>query len=56
MTPGPAAPTLWTVREAAAYYRETERTIRQWIDKGALDVARKGGVVRIVAPPEARQA
>lgn len=41
---------LWTVPETAEYYRVTERTIRNWIDKGALDVVRKGRIVRVPAP------
>lgn len=41
---------LWTVPETADYYRVNERTIRNWIDKGALDVVRKGRTVRIVSP------
>jgi excisionase family DNA binding protein len=41
---------LWTVPEVADYYRVTERTVRNWIDKGALDVDRKGRTVRVHAP------
>ena len=43
-------PALWTVPEVADYYRVTERTVRNWIDKGALDVERKGRTVRVHAP------
>jgi excisionase family DNA binding protein len=39
---------LWTVKQAAAYWQVSERTIRAWIDKGALQAVRRGGVVRIV--------
>jgi len=46
----PKRPELWKVPEAAIYYRVTERTIRNWIDKGALDVERKGRTVRVHAP------
>jgi excisionase family DNA binding protein len=42
-------PKLWKVPEAAEHYRVTERTIRNWIDKGAVDVVRKGRTVRVVA-------
>ena len=50
MTDPTKPPTLWKVPEAAEYYRVTERTIRNWIDKGALEVDRKGRTVRVHAP------
>jgi excisionase family DNA binding protein len=41
---------LWTTKQTADYYQVTERTVRNWIDKGALDVERKGRTVRIQPP------
>lgn len=41
---------LWTTKQTAEYYQVTERTVRNWIDKGALDVERKGRTVRILPP------
>lgn len=42
----------FTVKEFAAKERVDERTVRRWIDKGAVDVRRTpGGGVRIVDPP-----
>lgn len=38
-----------TVKEYAAVERVTERTVRNWISKGALDIRRTpGGGVRVV--------
>ncbi len=38
-----------TVKEFAAQERVDERTVRRWIDKGAVDVRRTpGGGIRIV--------
>lgn len=40
-----------TVKEYAARERVTERTVRRWIDKGAVDVRRTpGGGLRITSP------
>lgn len=44
---------LWTTKQTADYYQVTERTVRNWIDKGALDVDRKGRTVRIHPPAKA---
>ncbi len=44
------SPRLWTTKQTADYYQVTERTVRNWIDKGALDVERKGRTVRIYPP------
>lgn len=48
------SPRPWTAKETAEYYRVTERTVRAWIAKGAIDVVRVGRTVRIVPPPEAQ--
>ena len=41
----------FTVKEFAAKERVDERTVRRWIDKGAVDVRRTpGGGVRILEP------
>lgn len=45
----PKKPRLLTVREVAEEWRVTERTVRNWIDKGAVVSEKRGGVVRIVA-------
>lgn len=43
-----------TVKELAHRERVTERTVRNWIDKGAVDYRRTpGGAIRII---ESRQA
>jgi excisionase family DNA binding protein len=39
---------LLTVKEVAERWRVTERTVRTWIDKGAVHALKKGGTVRIV--------
>lgn len=40
-----------TVKELAAAERVTEKTVRRWIDKGAVETRRTpGGGVRIVLP------
>jgi excisionase family DNA binding protein len=49
-TPGPTP--LWRVRDAAQHYGESERTIRQWIEKGALAAVKVGGTIRILPPSE----
>ena len=41
-----------TVKEFAAQERVTARTVRRWIEKGAVDARRTpGGGVRIARPP-----
>lgn len=41
-----------TVRELAVAERVTEKTVRRWIEKGAVTTRRTpGGGVRIVVPP-----
>lgn len=41
---------LLTYREAAAFYRVSERTMRWWVQKGAVEVVRTpGGRPRVVA-------
>lgn len=45
----PKKPGLLTVKEVAEQWRVTERTVWNWIDKGAVRATKKGGVVRIVA-------
>lgn len=45
----PKKPGLLTVREVAEEWRVSERTIRNWIEKGAIHAVKRGGVVRVVA-------
>ncbi len=45
-----------SVRECADQYGVTDRTVRNWIRKGAVVTVRTpGGGVRIVAEPSARK-
>jgi predicted site-specific integrase-resolvase len=38
----------WTIKEFAAHERVNERTVRRWIEKGAVPVRRTpGGGIRI---------
>lgn len=42
-----------TVKELATKERVTERTVYNWINKGAVDVRRTpGGNIRILRPPD----
>lgn len=44
---------LWSTKQAANYYGVTDRTIRNWIDKGAFDGEtgpRKGRKYTLLAP------
>lgn len=45
-----ALPRLLTVKEYAAWYRVTPRTVYQWVAEGAVPVVRVGRLVRIVVP------
>ena len=46
----------FTVREFAERERVAERTVRRWVEKGAVDVRRTpGGGLRILAEVETRQ-
>lgn len=45
--------TLLTYREVAAHYRVSERTVRHWAQKGAVEIIRTpGGSPRVVLPSE----
>jgi len=49
---GRPAPREWKVREYAELERVTPRTVKRWIEKGAIRVRRTpGGGVRIIDPP-----
>ena len=41
-------PPLLTVKEYAAWYRVTPRTVYQWVAEGAVPVVRVGRLVRIL--------
>lgn len=42
-------PELLTVKEYAAWYRVTERTVYKWVADGAVPVRRVGRLVRILS-------
>lgn len=45
----------YTVKEYAARERVTPRTVRRWIEKGAVEFRHTaGGGVRIIDPPSSR--
>ena len=49
VTARPPRPRLLTVKEYAALYQVTERTVRTWIAKGAVVVHRTpGGGIRLI--------
>jgi len=51
VTPDNEWPREWKVREYAALERVTPRTVKRWIEKGAIAVRRTpGGGVRIPDP------
>jgi len=46
-----AQPEVFTVKELAARERVHERTVRRWVEKGAVEVRRTpGGSIRITDP------
>lgn len=47
----PKTPALWTIHEVAEHYRVSERTVRNWVVKGAVEAVKVCGTLR-VAPPQ----
>ena len=41
---------LWTVKDAADYYRVTEYTIRKWLRAGEIMGRKIGGSWRVIPP------